>query len=124
MSVQQVQRGTLGTLIELKVTNNLGWPIGFVYVGYKISTPGRTIPWLVETFATHISGGLEPGETQLFTTAVPSLPRSAKNVVIASEVLDVADAEKRQLIGGVKFEGNVRDLSPLECSLLSQKLPE
>lgn len=49
-------------VIELSVENKTGNPISRAYFKGTIASPGRSIPWLVETFSYSIPGGLEPGE--------------------------------------------------------------
>lgn len=49
-------------IIELTVQNGTAHPISRAYFKGTISSPGRSVPWLVEDFNYSISGGLEPGE--------------------------------------------------------------
>ncbi|MEK8080704.1 DUF6694 family lipoprotein [Pseudomonas sp. XK-1] len=49
-------------IIELTVHNGTAHPISRAYFIGTIASPGRSIPWLVETFNYSISGGLEPNE--------------------------------------------------------------
>lgn len=50
-------------VIEIAVTNGTTHPISRAYFRGTIASPGRSIPWLVDTFNYQISGGLEPGES-------------------------------------------------------------
>lgn len=49
--------------IDLAVTNGTDYAISRAYFEGTLSTPGRSVPWLEETFNYSISGGLEPGES-------------------------------------------------------------
>ncbi|MCH2341459.1 DUF6694 family lipoprotein [Pseudomonas sp. NPDC047963] len=50
-------------IIELSVTNGTAHPISRAYFKGTIASPGRSVPWLSDTFNYSIAGGLEPGET-------------------------------------------------------------
>jgi Ca2+/Na+ antiporter len=48
--------------IELTVRNGTDQAVARAYFKGTISSPGRSVPWLVEEFNYSIKGGLEPGE--------------------------------------------------------------
>ena len=48
--------------INLDVKNNTSYPISRVYFHGILSSPGRSIPWVKNSFNYNIPGGLEPGE--------------------------------------------------------------
>ncbi|HEV2855186.1 MAG TPA: DUF6694 family lipoprotein [Thermoanaerobaculia bacterium] len=54
--------GSLEPRILLRVRNGTKHPISRAYFKGKITSPGRSVPWLEEEFNYPISGGLEPGE--------------------------------------------------------------
>jgi hypothetical protein len=54
--------GSLEPRILLRVLNGTKHPISRAYFKGKITSPGRSVPWLEEEFNYPISGGLEPGE--------------------------------------------------------------
>ncbi|WP_312960102.1 DUF6694 family lipoprotein [Stutzerimonas nitrititolerans] len=56
-------------IIELAVRNGTEHPISRAYFKGTISSPGRSIPWLVKDFNYTISGGLEPSEAQEWVLA-------------------------------------------------------
>lgn len=56
-------------IIELTVKNNTEHAISRAYFRGTYQTPGRSVPWLTDTFNYQISGGLEPGETQSWSLA-------------------------------------------------------
>ena len=60
-------------IIELEVVNNTESPVSRAYFSGAITTPGRAIPWLEESFNHSIAGGLEPGESAHWTLAPNSL---------------------------------------------------
>ena len=51
-------------VIDFKIKNNLDVAVGRVFFHGLLETPGRSIPWLDDTFNYEIKGGLEPGEQQ------------------------------------------------------------
>lgn len=59
---QKQEFGNPRPVIELSVENKTGTPISRAYFKGTIASPGRSIPWLVDTFNYPIPGGLEPGE--------------------------------------------------------------
>ena len=50
-------------IIALTFTNTLDKAIAKVYMNGIYQTPGRSVPWLEDTFNYQIPGGVEPGET-------------------------------------------------------------
>lgn len=51
-------------VMELTVENKLDVAISAGTFEGTLITPGRSVPWLVDTFSYSIAGGLEPGEKQ------------------------------------------------------------
>jgi hypothetical protein len=49
-------------VIELAVRNDTDQAVARAYFKGTISSPGRSVPWLVKEFNYSIKGGLEPGE--------------------------------------------------------------
>lgn len=50
-------------IIELTVTNGTESAVSRAYFKGVLATPGRSVPWVSESFNYRISGGIEPGET-------------------------------------------------------------
>lgn len=50
-------------IIELSVKNGTTVPVSRAYFKGTIASPGRSVPWLTDTFNYKVRGGLEPGET-------------------------------------------------------------
>ncbi|GLS33750.1 hypothetical protein SAMN04488498_11974 [Mesorhizobium albiziae] len=111
----RIEKTDFGHRIELDVTNNLPWAISFVHVGYKVTTPGRSVPWSDENFGIDVSGGIEPGETRSIATSAFGIPEIAADVQTEAQMLDVADAEKRHLVGEVRFNDHPKDVTPNGC---------
>jgi hypothetical protein len=64
--------GVLGTsrpVIDLTVRNGTEYAISRAYFEGTLRSEGRTIPWLQESFNHGIPGGLEPGETAVWSLA-------------------------------------------------------
>ncbi|WP_081193147.1 hypothetical protein [Halomonas sp. BC1] len=59
-------------MIELRVTNNTGEPVAQAHFRGVLQSPGRSTPWVDETFFYTISGGIEPGETLEWSLAPDS----------------------------------------------------
>ena len=110
------------------MTNRLDWPVSGIRIGYRILSPGRSVPWASDDTVHSVGGGIEPGETRLVDVWIPDVPREAPNDVFAEfEVLDVADAETRLLVGGVSVASWSREPSPNACdpdAFVEVKLPE
>ena len=101
--------------ITMEISNEMSWPISFVHVSYEVKTPGRAVAWVNDKFGLDISGGIESGETRKISTNVFGIPEIAKNLKVEAHILDVADADRRQLIGEAKFMGNSKELSDHVC---------
>jgi len=115
VSDARVEKGDFGHRIALSVTNRLSWALLFVHVHYVVSTPGRSVPWADETFGGNVSGGIEPGETKELSVSAFRIPQGATNLVATAEVMDVADPQRRQLVGKVKYVNNSKDLTTNKC---------
>lgn len=50
-------------IIELSVKNGTDSAVSRAYFRGTLASPGRSVPWLKDTFNYPISGGIEPGET-------------------------------------------------------------
>jgi hypothetical protein len=55
--------------ILLRVKNGTAQPISRAYFHGKLTSPGRSVPWVEDDFNYTISGGLEPGEEAEWTLA-------------------------------------------------------
>ena len=55
--------------IDLEVKNDTGAAVSRAYFRGTLRSPGRSVPWLEDTFNYEISGGLEHGETAKWSLA-------------------------------------------------------
>lgn len=60
-------------IIELSVLNETDHAISRAYFVGTVASPGRSVPWLKESFNYSIRGGLEPGESATWKLAPNSL---------------------------------------------------
>ncbi len=87
--------------IELTVTNGTGQAVARAYFRGVLATPGRSVPWVDDTFNYQISGGLEPGESATWKLRPNmfdgwgSAPRDRQDMVMTVTVvkLDGANGE-------------------------------
>lgn len=56
-------------VVELTVKNGTSYAVSRAHFEGTIASPGRSVPWLKESFNYSISGGLEPGEEQSWSLA-------------------------------------------------------
>ena len=64
-------------IIELTVRNNTGHPVSRAYFEGVLSTPGRSVPWIKDSFNYQISGGLEPNEESTWRLAPNKIGRAS-----------------------------------------------
>lgn len=56
-------------IIELTVRNGTGYAVSRAYFVGTLASPGRSVPWIKDSFNYQISGGLEPGEEAKWSLA-------------------------------------------------------
>lgn len=102
-------------IIELVINNGTDHAVSRAYFKGTIASPGRAVPWLVESFNYAISGGLEPGETADLSLAPNSYSewgsvRAPEDAVFTVEVikLDGADGESLFDASGLTEREKVR----------------
>ena len=83
-------------VITLRVTNNTGEPVARAHFRGVLQSPGRSVPWVDETFYYTISGGIEPGETLEWNLAPDSTgpwgnPSIGDDASLSIEVLRLDD---------------------------------
>lgn len=103
------------TYLNFSVTNNMDWPISFIYFEADVKSANRAVSWETRKSGLDISGGIEPGETREKSINIFDTPKDAKDLVVTMSMLDVADGQKRQLFNNPKFTGNSDDTSPNKC---------
>lgn len=51
-------------VVSFTISNNGDVPVKRIFVEGTLQTPGRSVPWVKDSFNYDLQGGLEPGETQ------------------------------------------------------------
>lgn len=111
----RIEQDTFGSTIAFTAHNDLEWALSGIRVQLVVVTEGRSVAWEESTHAISIPGGIEPGETRdlAFTAMLPNAtPNDAQARVT---VLDVADADKRQLVQDTRVSGWSADRSERIC---------
>ncbi|GKX54109.1 hypothetical protein SOASR030_02210 [Leminorella grimontii] len=113
-------------VIELSVENKTGSPISRAYFKGTIASPGRSIPWLVESFNYQVPGGLEPREKADW----PLLPnrfsswgavKAPEDAVFTVEVVRLDGPDGKALFNSEIFdEDDQRRLEMLQSKYTSQ----
>lgn len=106
-----------GSVIELSVKNGTDKAVARAFFKGTISSPGRSVPWLVEDFNHSIAGGMEPGESQSWSLAPNSFDswgsvNPPKDAVFTVEVVRLNGADGKPLFGDGEF--TERDADRLE----------
>ena len=100
----KVKRGDFSPNLELTIANRLAWPISGIRFHYEVRTEGRAVPWAEDDTALAIAGGIEAGEVRTVAISLLSMPSEAREPFDAKVTIsDVADQDKRQLIGDVRI---------------------
>ncbi|NJM33462.1 MAG: hypothetical protein HC850_00815 [Rhodomicrobium sp.] len=111
-----VKNAQFGHELRMDVTNNLPWAIAGIRMNYRVMSEGRSVPWLKNDMSLAISGGVEPGERRSVGASLQNVPAGAPTALIAEvEVLDVSDADERQLIRDVRVLGWAEEKSLKAC---------
>ena len=96
-------------IIEVSIKNGTGQAVSRAYFKGTIASPGRSVPWLVETFNYEISGGVEPGEAQSWSLAPNQFGEwgdvdPPKDAMFTVEVVRLDGADKEALFGSGQFD--------------------
>lgn len=85
-------------IIELTVSNETDQAVSRAYFHGRLSTPGRSVPWVEDNFNYEISGGLEPGESATWYLS-PNMfgewskaPKDRDDMVFTASVIRIDDA--------------------------------
>lgn len=89
------QRDFLGNqpVIELTVRNGTSSAVSRAYFLGTLASPGRSVPWIKDTFNYEISGGLEPGEEARWTLA-PNMFSDWGKVNAPADAVFTAEVER------------------------------
>lgn len=109
--------------IELSVKNGLPAAVSRVYFSAVLSSPGRSIPWVDDTFNYSISGGLEPGEETTWKLA-PNMfgewgkaPQDRDDMVLTVTLTKADGADGKALYDSVFNERKKARLESLKATL-------
>jgi len=113
-------------IIELTVENLTGQAVKRAYFRGVLSSPGRSIPWVDDTFNYEVAGGVEPGETLEWRLA-PNMfgewgkvevPQGAEFNV---SVIRLDGADGAELFGNARFDDDdAKRLAELEAQSAGQ----
>ena len=112
-------------IIELTVKNETKYPISRAYFDGILSSPGRSVPWVQDSFNYNISGGLEPGEEVTWKLS-PNMfgewskaPKDRNDMILTVSVSRIDGADEKAIYDS---EFSEQDKSRLEE--LNQRLSE
>ncbi|NQZ57868.1 MAG: hypothetical protein HRT88_10450 [Lentisphaeraceae bacterium] len=114
-------------VIELKLKNNTGHAISRAYFSGVLSSPGRSIPWVKETFNYSISGGLEPGE-KVTWNLTPNMfggwskaPKNRKDMILTVDVTRIDGADGKAIYDAEFSKRDEEELADLKQRLVKLK---
>jgi len=114
---------TKSPVIELTVKNGLGVAVSRAYFKGILTSPGRSIPWVSDTFNYSIAGGLEPNEVgtwklspNMFGTWAKA-PENRDDLVLTVELVQVDGANAKTLYDTEFSERKQTRLDALRASL-------
>jgi flagellar biosynthesis GTPase FlhF len=109
--------------IELSVKNGLDEAVSRAYFKGVLATPGRSVPWVAETFNYSISGGLEPNEEATWKLA-PNMfgawskaPKDRNNMVLTVTVTRLDGADEEPIFDNAFSEYDRERLEELKAKL-------
>lgn len=103
--------------LTFDVRNDLEWPLSGVRIDQRVQSPDRSVPWVRDSAAVPIPGGVEPGETRTVTIGFTPIPPqfAINDLTVEIDLLDVADAEQRLFLSTARVTGWSRVPSPNIC---------
>jgi hypothetical protein len=119
--------GMTKPIIELTIQNETGFPVKRASFRGVLSSPGRAIPWIDDTFSYEISGGMESGEKDTWRLAPNMFGEWGKVDAVAGARFDVTvtgleGADGKELFGDVRFgEYDEKKLLELEEKCKSEQ---
>lgn len=116
-------------IIELTVKNGTGAAISKVSFRGVLSSPGRTVPWVKDSFNYAISGGLEPGEEATWKLA-PNMfgewgkvSKDRTDYVLTVKTVSLYGADEELMLDSEFPEQKSERLERLEASLIELQEP-
>lgn len=67
------ETGNFGGIVSFTIKNNGKIPLKQIDLRGTLTSPGRTIPWVDESFSHLLTGGLEPGESRSLRLGMSSM---------------------------------------------------
>lgn len=114
-------------VIELTVKNETKHPISKAYFYGVLSSPGRTVPWVQDSFNYKISGGLEPSEQATWKLS-PNMfgewskaPKDRKDMVLTVTVTRVDGANEKPIYDSEFSKWDKEKLQKLDERLVELK---
>jgi hypothetical protein len=111
-------------VIELTVKNETKHAVSRAYFQGVLSSPGRSIPWVEDTFNYKISGGLEPGE-QVTWKLSPNMfgewskaPKDRKDMVLTVSVTRIDGADEKPIYNSAFSKYDKKRLDELNQRLV------
>lgn len=114
-------------IIELTVQNNTQHAVSRVFFEGVLSSPGRSVPWVKDTFNYKIPGGLEPGEKATWKLAPNrygewrNAPKDRKDTILSVMVTRVDNAEGEPLYDSEFSQHEITKLEDLKKRLAGLK---
>lgn len=110
-------------VIELTVKNETAYAVSRVHFEGVLATPGRSVPWIKDSFNYQIRGGLEPGEKATWKLA-PNMfgewgeaPKDRNDMVLTVTVKRIDGADEKAI-----FDSSFLKLEEMRLEELSQRL--
>ena len=110
-------------VIDLSIENGTSYPIKRASFRGIINSPGRSVPWIDETFSYEISGGVEPGESADWSLAPNMFSEWGKvdpptDSIFTVTVTSLEGADGKSLYSGASFDkADAAKLEALESKL-------
>jgi hypothetical protein len=110
-------------VVEITVKNGLPGAVAKVYFAAVLSSPGRSVPWVNESFNYSITGGLESGEEATWKLAPNRFgewgqaPKNRQDMVLTVKAIKVDAANGETMFDSVFSESKQARLKNLKESL-------
>lgn len=106
--MEKQKYGSDQPIVSLSVENNTEKAISKAYFKGTIASPGREVPWFIDTFSYQISGGLEPGEKAEWDLAPNKFSNWGKvnaptDAIFTVSVIRLDGADGNPILGDANF---------------------
>jgi uncharacterized protein YgiM (DUF1202 family) len=111
-------------VVELTVKNQTQHALSSISFHGVLKSPGRTIPWVKDSFSYKISGGLEPGEQATWKLAPNrfgkwgKVPKDRKDMVLTVAVTSIYGADELPIYISEFSEWDKKKLNELKTQLI------